>query len=331
MKSIAIRVRREESEKILRIISRYDILRKDLKAFERDGYVHFPVIKNIPELEMYMTESDFQERPEKGIREILVRELGEKGMDIGWQRIGDAVIFNAGSGINEDICREICQRTGAGQIYEIDGKIEGDIRKPELIPIYGNPHDTIYRENGVNFVLNPSRVMLSKGNISERGIPYFNLIRPENVLDMFSGIGYFSLPLGRKFQIRSMTCIDLNPISLEYLKKSYEKSNFTFDLTLRNMDCRNFSSDEKFDFILMGNFKSFNYLPHALKHSSSSADIVLHHLESSDSMVSSLYEILRKCKLPGYRAWIRDSHRVKSYAPHMWHISTLIHVERKRY
>ena len=207
----------------------------------------------------------------------------------------------------------------------------GESRKPEIRLIYGNAHETSYRENGVNFILNPMSVMLSKGNIVERGIPYPELKSPRRVLDMFSGIGYFSLPLGRKFTLETMTCVDINNDALGYLKKSYEASGFKFELILENRDCRDISTGEKFDTIIMGNFKSLNYLPHALSHADDQCSIILHHLEPSDSISRADYEIMRKCSHLGYSAGVIDSHMVKSYSPHMWHISTLINVRRKAF
>lgn len=331
LRSTGLKVQATMAEEILKEIRRKNCLNRRLRPFSDSGYVYFPLDREIPHLREMQGEFEFEERNNEGIRDILEMILGERGRRIGWQRIGDALIFNAGSGISEKVCEAICSEIEIGQIYEIQGKIGGESRKPEIRLIYGNAHETSYRENGVNFILNPMSVMLSKGNIVERGIPYPELKSPRRVLDMFSGIGYFSLPLGRKFTLETMTCVDINNDALGYLKKSYEASGFKFELILENRDCRDISTGEKFDTIIMGNFKSLNYLPHALSHADDQCSIILHHLEPSDSISRADYEIMRKCSHLGYSAGVIDSHMVKSYSPHMWHISTLINVRRKAF
>lgn len=329
MRSPGIKVPLAEAENALRQIIRERAIDKNLRSFSDDDYVYFPLTKNLYIKNAVNGEFDFDYRNITGIREILKNTMGVKGEKIGWQRIGDALIFNQDANVPEETCKLLNEKLGIEQIYEIQGPVIGESRIPEIKILYGEPHDTKYRENGITFVLNPNKVMLSKGNIVERGIPYSKLISPRDVLDMFSGIGYFSLPLGKRFPIVSMTCVDINPIALEYLKKSYQETGLKFPLTLINSDCRNIHTDQKFDTIIMGNFKSVNYLPQALSHGKEEFNLIIHHIESSDTIETSDYELMKKCVNLGYLASVIDTHIVKSYAPHMWHLSTLLFLKRK--
>ncbi|MGP6239773.1 class I SAM-dependent methyltransferase [Cuniculiplasma sp. SKW4] len=329
MRSPGIKVPVAEAETALKQIIRERAINKNLRSFSDENYVYFPLSRNIYINNGVNGEFDFDLKNITGIREILKNTMGRDGEKIGWQRIGDALIFNHNTNIPEKACELLNERLGFRQIYEIQGPVIGESRKPEIKILYGEPHDTKYRENGVTFVLNPNKVMLSKGNIVERGIPYSKLISPREVLDMFSGIGYFSLPLGKRFPIVSMTCVDINSTALEYLKKSYQETGLKFPLNLINSDCRNINTDKKFDTIIMGNFKSVNYLPQALSHGKEEFNLIIHHIESSDTIQTADYELMKKCVNLGYLASVIDTHIVKSYAPHMWHLSTLIFLRRK--
>ena len=76
--------------------------------------------------------------------------------------------------------------------------------------------ETIHQENGVQFKLDAGRVMFSAGNLKER-IRMSHLGRGEMVVDMFAGIGYFSIPMAVNSQPRKILAIELNPVAYDYL------------------------------------------------------------------------------------------------------------------
>lgn len=93
--------------------------------------------------------------------------------------------------------------------------------------------ETIHQENNIYFCLDVSKVMFSPGNGTERlrSKSYFTLYpleeQKEIVLDMFSGIGYFSLPMavcGNK-NIEKLICLEKNPDSVSYLKRNFIINN----------------------------------------------------------------------------------------------------------
>ena len=74
------------------------------------------------------------------------------------------------------------------------GNITGKKREPEIEIIAGSQTETIHKENGCKFKLDVAKVMWSKGNVNER-LRIAKLIKDnERVLDMFAGIGYFTIP-----------------------------------------------------------------------------------------------------------------------------------------
>ena len=86
----------------------------------------------------------------------------------------------------------------------------------ELIAGEDNPivehkeHEVIYR-------FDITKIMFSKGNINER--KYLATLVRENeiIVDMFAGIGYFSLPIAKNAKPAKIYSIELNPDSFYYL------------------------------------------------------------------------------------------------------------------
>ncbi|MDR0900819.1 MAG: class I SAM-dependent methyltransferase family protein [Methanobrevibacter sp.] len=98
--------------------------------------------------------------------------------------------------------------------------ISGNLRQPEIELLAGNQTETIHKENGSLFKLDIAKVMWSKGNTTER-MRIAKLIEGgEIVVDMFAGIGYFSIPIAIHGNPKKVFSIELNPDSYTYLKEN---------------------------------------------------------------------------------------------------------------
>lgn len=101
--------------------------------------------------------------------------------------------------------------------------------KPSL-PL--SPTETIHLENGIKYSFDVARVMFAPGNGTERGRAATYLAgrsppttgRGEVVVDMFAGIGYFSVPIACATASRELlgqlVCLEKNPVSCHYLARN---------------------------------------------------------------------------------------------------------------
>jgi tRNA wybutosine-synthesizing protein 2 len=100
--------------------------------------------------------------------------------------------------------------------------ISGPFRQPALELIAGSSEtETSFRENRCIFHLDPMKVMFSMGNKAER-IRISQLGGNEFVVDMFAGIGQFTIPMAVHARPHVLHAIEWNPEAFHYLQKNIQ-------------------------------------------------------------------------------------------------------------
>ena len=138
-----------------------------------------------------------------------------------WKKIGRILIIDknledAYIGKLDNLLKE----HNVDTIAKITG-INGKMRKPSVQVLAGSKSaETIHKENGCLFKLDISKVMWSKGNTTER-MRIANLVQDgEVIVDMFAGIGYFSIPIALHSNPKKVYSIEINPESYFYLNEN---------------------------------------------------------------------------------------------------------------
>jgi tRNA G37 N-methylase Trm5 len=107
--------------------------------------------------------------------------------------------------------------------------IQGELREPTVRVIVASTSsssttlsrtEVIHIENKIRYCFDITKCKFSSGNNAER--IHFSTIdaRSELIVDMFAGIGYFSLPLARCGRPRQLVAIEKNPNSHHYLQRN---------------------------------------------------------------------------------------------------------------
>lgn len=102
-----------------------------------------------------------------------------------------------------------------GGVFEQEGGIEGELRLRKLRHLAGSEQTlTTHRENGCVFKVDVARCYFSPRLSTERLRVALAAAAGERVLNMFAGVGPFSVPLAKKRKARVVSC-ELNTYACE--------------------------------------------------------------------------------------------------------------------
>ncbi len=196
-------------------------------------------------------------------------------------------------------------------VYRYTG-IHSTRRVPSAKLISGIHTTVTQREDGILYEMDPQRVMFSKGNKNERHRLAEEVNMNETVLDMFAGIGYFSIPLS--FRVKRIYSCDINPDSFHYLVLN-KRLNGAKNLIPMLGDSAKLPMKEFADRIIMGHFDSHDYLSEALTYLKKEGKIHLHQLVKRDEYEAASMKYEKHKSVDSVRV-----RRVKSYSPSHDHV-----------
>ena len=233
-----------------------------------------------------------------------------------YKKIGNILILdNSYSG---DDFKELSERHNVKTIMKID-HIQGTKREPVYKILYGSETETINKENGCLFKLDLAKVMWSKGNNNER-LRIAKLVEDnETVIDMFAGIGYFSIPIGVHANAREVISVEINPNSYHYLCENI-KLNKLDNITPVLGDCKDVTPNYSADRIIMGYVKTtHHYLKVAIDSLNSGG--ILHYHETVPEKLMDSRPIERIISQSGGRdVELLKINKIKKYSPGVWHV-----------
>lgn len=269
------------------------------------------------------------DKPFEQIKKILTKDLSEDLVDSlpdKWEKIGDVLIISLPEIFYE--CKEVIGMTyanilGCKSVLNDIGGIIAEFRTPSVEIIYGSLNtETVHKENGVRYKLDPKRVMFSSGNMSER-IRMSNISNNnETVVDLFAGIGYFSLPMAVHSKPEKIFACEINPISYDYLCENITFNNVTNIVEPLKGDNREISPENVADRVIMGYVGGTEkFLPSAFRCLRNNTGIIHFHEKYPDDVVPKkpLEIITSEANEKNLDVNLLKYSSVKSYAPGISH------------
>lgn len=140
-----------------------------------------------------------------------------------YDRIGDIAIIKIKDRKRALLLSKSLMESSSGitTIFHDTG-LEGDFRTRKLELLSGDGHtETIYQENGARFLVDVSKVYFSPRLATERQRVVSAVRDGEVIVDMFAGIGPFSIAISRTKKV-VVYAIDSNQHAIEFMRRSIE-------------------------------------------------------------------------------------------------------------
>ncbi len=205
-----------------------------------------------------------------------------------------------------------------------EGPIWSRERKPRIIFLSGAPEfETIHKEHKCIFKLDVRKIMFSKGNLYER-IRIAKLVREgEVIVDMFAGIGYFSIPIAVHSNPKIIYAIDINPLAINYLKENIKLNKVEGKIVPILGDCREVckSLGRVANRIIMGwIFDTYKYLPSAFEVVAPAGAVIHYHFLAKKEELDRELERAKKIgETYGMKVNLIRKRKVKSYGKKIYH------------
>jgi len=278
-----------------------------------------------------------------------------------WEKHGDTIIFPKSTFQNDLWCKfdneelwvSIASCLKVNRIAVQDNIQSNDFRSPNVTFKLGTDPWVIHIDNKIKYSFNITKSMFSSGNITEKIRMGKLNSKGKTVVDLFAGIGYFSLPILVHGKADHVYSCEWNPDAVEALRKNIIINNCQHKCTVLQGDNREVAPVGVADRVLLGLIPtaecSYETACKALKiqggilhvhHNVESKKFDCNKLELYSqlnvpscnkkmksawlffaySVSENLKKTLNRINQREYDVSVNHIERVKSYAPHIDHV-----------
>lgn len=162
-----------------------------------------------------------------------------------WEKHGDLVVLPstaftdpAWERLGARLWRVCCGALGCNRIAR-DGPVSADgYRTPTARLLWGRDARVVRRDDGIRYTFDVTRSMFSSGNVTEKmRIARFDC-RGETVVDLYAGIGYFTLPYLVHAGASTVHACEWNPDAVDALRQNLRLNGVQDRCIIHFGDCR---------------------------------------------------------------------------------------------
>jgi len=268
----------DASELILKLMA-MDVVERSARISKSEGYRLVPIIngkeQEIERLGIELIDGLAYDLERRSPQERIIEKLSNLPENIKfklpmkWEYVGDIAIIKM-----DPVCIPYKERIGKvySDILEVETVcadihgVSGEFRRPSIEILHGDKTESTRLENGIKYEFDVRKVMFASGNTDERYRMRQLDCSGETVVDMFAGIGYFTLPIAKFTGARRIFACEKNSDSYEFLLNNI-KINEVEDVVLPILgDNRDILGKGFADRILMGYVQTTSdFVPKALE------------------------------------------------------------------
>ncbi|KAE8583818.1 hypothetical protein XENTR_v10020702 [Xenopus tropicalis] len=144
-----------------------------------------------------------------------------------WQRHGDLVVLSEDcfrdpvwGQLGNELWVSVASSLGAGRLAKQGRVMDDGVRSPNVTLLLGENGWVEHVDNGIRYTFDITKCMFSAGNITEKQRVASLSCHGEVVVDLYSGIGYFTLPYLVHAGASFVHACEWNPHAVSALKKN---------------------------------------------------------------------------------------------------------------
>ncbi|MBO8179351.1 MAG: class I SAM-dependent methyltransferase family protein [Archaeoglobus sp.] len=320
----AVRVPKSEAEQVRKLAEKLGVKDKSRRITAFGDYVEIPIVDGAEKFFEGYTIVE-QKNPvfskKKNLKEVLKGKVPEELIPTNYKVIGDIVIVKLDEKAKKyakAIGEALMQINPCKAVWCDFGRF-GMKRKPKMELIAGEGSVTEHKENGCRFRLDVTKVMFSLGNQAER-MRVARLVEDgEIVVDMFAGIGYFSIPIAVHSKAKRIYAIEINPDSYHFLLKNMRLNGVENIIPILG-DSQFVTPEGVADRVVMGHIYCHDYLYTAIR--ALRGEGIIHYHESTPEAVIDrpIRRVKKACGKMGKKCEILNFKKVKNYSPGVYHV-----------
>ena len=322
MKSLCVIVPKAEGESIRKKLLDEDNLRKDLIIQRDEDNVFLPVFKSI-DLGYETKEMDFEEAGvavRSYIDLISIPDELKPQLPTSFDIVGEIAVIKIPEDLKEHssaIGSAILEANKSVRTVLSDEGVAGDYRLRNIELIAGEDNTrTVHKEYGLSFSVDLSKAYFSPRLATERRRVTEKVKGGEMIIDMFCGVGPFSVMIAKNVPGVKIFGIDSNPYAIKYFMDNIRINHIENVIPMQG-DVRDMlESMEPADRIIMDlPQKSFQFFEHALKALKEVGTIHYYEILTDVEAADRVDELTSLGQKSGRKIEIEEQRVVRGYSP----------------
>jgi tRNA (guanine37-N1)-methyltransferase len=329
MKLWALRVPDTLAEDIRRMLLKAGHIHPEAQICRDDGHILIPVTKKPEPDELVVLpgagknisiiEAEFEPKRKKpSLEEIL-------GFTPGFDVIGDITIIDADDPDAARIAKALMEyRKSINVVLGAVSPVEGEFRTRQWVVLAGEHRThTMHKEHGCRYNVDLAGAYFSARLGTERK-RVADMVKPgQRVVDLFAGVGPFSILIGKSVPGASVVAVDKNPEAVKLLRENI-RLNRLDNVTAVEDDARHAAGNMKHsaDHVIMN-------LPHSAREfldcgilaAKSEGVVHFYDITHEDDLYGTSWELIQEAALRiGRKVECTGRRIVRSYAPYQYNV-----------
>ncbi len=328
-----VAVAREDGETARAALAERALLDGGFEIAVDDGRLYLPVVDRAPaalaEQPLAVTHEVVRRRVERHEGQTTPADLLE--FDPTYERLGDlALLEEEGDRAERAAEAIVASDVPVERVLNRASEVRGRQRVRDWDLLAGDGAETVHREYGHEFLLDPREVYFSPRLATERHRVAEQVREGEHVVDMFAGVGPFAVPMAARGA--EVLAVDVNPDAVAYLRENARRNDVADRVTVREGDVREVA-DEYEDWAdrLVMNLphSADDFLATALALAGDEAVLHYYDIQSDDDPFGPGERAVREAAGDDYEVTVETRRVVRSYAPHEQNVVLDVRLRRR--